>query len=487
MANKRKETSPQEAVLFLSPERVEWCEPAKDGTTRLGAATPAGTGPADLASAALHAREAAGGTAKRCVLALPESFAKERLVDLPASLGRKDLRAVLERKATSLLLEDADEDAPDPDLLYSARRTRAGDGDQPETWHLVALDGVLLRPLALLLRRKGVHPQRIASLALALPARAHALAGGTDEPVLYVVVHEGGMDVGLVADGETLTRTQMEGDPSRSEGVAAGLVHEVRGIAGFWRRHSRGGSIERVVLFGPELDRARVLAAAIGSVLPGTDVRVFPDPDHGEDPSHAGRPAFLLAAGVVSHLSPDLMFVLPPRRGSIVASLATTAVLAVAGAVQLGGQVETRADDVVRRNQEQARVLRELRAEDERLSGIESGDRQLERVLARVAAIGNHAPPLRPILSEALSALTPAIRLDAIRLTSADGRHRLEIRGAVGGSARERLESLSHLETELRRSPHLASLDLILSDRLPSTRSELHEFRVLADCSTGTR
>ena len=104
------------AVAHVSPDVVEWVEVGPNGVLH-ASVTPESSDPVELASAVHRARKEAGSKTRRCVLALGKAFAPDRILDLPRQLTKKELRGLLERKATSLLMSD-EEGAAEPTALF---------------------------------------------------------------------------------------------------------------------------------------------------------------------------------------------------------------------------------------------------------------------------------------------------------------------------------------------------------------------------------
>jgi len=474
------------AVLHVAPTVVEWLERI-DGVAHLGRAVPAGTSPAEIVAAVVLARREAGGRTKRVVLALADALAPDRILQLPSDLSRKDLRSILERKAVALLHERISADAEEPTALFHAwagGQVCERDGDHT-SWHLVAMDEEFLTKLSLALRDRNFRVERVAALQLAPLALASASTGNTGEPVLYVVTHDERMDVGLIVEDHVLTRRSMEGNPATNTTVATGLFHEVRGIAGFWRKQSRGDQIRQVVLIGLPTDRAQLIASAIGGVLPDAKVSLLPDPEaeSADAEELRGRATILSAARTLGPLSPNLAFRLPPRRVSVGLAALLCGLLAFVLGTRVEHHLIAALGDLQGDNLAMTTQATELRTVHTRLEVVESDAAELRQVLERTARVGTFAPPLRPLLTESLAALPENAVFDSIRLfDSGDRDYRLEVQGSVHGSAGSVLRGMRSLRDYLGRSSHLSEVDVTLSDRLPEDRNASQAFLVTAHC-----
>ena len=474
------------AVAHVSPDVVEWVEVGPNGVLH-ASVTPESSDPVELASAVHRARKEAGSKTRRCVLALGKAFAPDRILDLPRQLTKKELRGLLERKATSLLMSD-EEGAAEPTALFhswSSGQMAEREG-QDASWHLVAMDQHLVTALGLALRSRGYRVQHVAALQLAPLAAAVHLSESDGEPVLYVVFHEDRMDVGLIVEDNVLTRRSMEGNPTTNATVATGLFHELRGIAGFWRKTSRGGTIEKVVLIGLHPDRAELLSNGVGGVIGNAKVTNYPAPDDPHADRLAGRAARLLCARFTGPMSPNLQCRLPARRAVVALTATLAGVAAFALGSRVGDDLSGTLEQVRCENTEMTSKATTLRPVDTSLQVVKKDTEILEQALERTARIGAFAPPLRRLLTESIAALPSNADLVSMRMFDAGEQdYRYELQGTIRGSSAEVLRGMRDLREVLSASELLTDVEPSLADRLPVNETVGQPFHVLAHCKRG--
>jgi hypothetical protein len=377
------------AVLRLDPGGAEWLD-ATDPERPLYGTAPAGGGrPADLAAAALKAIERSGGRARPCVLALSDAFVDQRFHHLPR-LARRDLRSVLERKAAKALDVEPDE-VVFSSLLVDDRGLASDtpDADQ-QTWLLSTARRSVLTDLLLRLRERRVPVRlvlgaRSAALNRALPEDSRA-----DDVSIAVTVGPSATTVALLVGSRLVTQYRLEGDFLTSPALGASVLQDVRNCAGFWRKRSRGGDVQRVVVTGLSDVHGGPLAASVKEAL--GDVEVVWRTAHSDHPS-AGRIELLACCLRPGPLHADLTLRVAPSRGKVGLALsgAALAALGLAGVVrlQVGGSVDRLRGEA----SALVRTARELRPSEDSLVTRERA-RLVELRLQRAASVASAGVPV---------------------------------------------------------------------------------------------
>ncbi len=368
------------AVLALNEQRAEWLDLRDPARPRFGSAEVLEEGPAGLAQAAMRAfDDAGGGSAKpKFVLALGAGLLKQRLLQLP-ELSRKDRARVLERKAHRLWADGADP------VLFSARLVdQLGQADvrvngTRATWLLSVASDRQTSELCTQLSRQGFHVN--SALALRSAAWNHAAkATGASQPFesndesasIIVSVYTDATTVALVAGTRFITRYELKGDFYTSPSLGSSLLQDIRNSAGFWRKVSRGGSIDKIDLVGLDERSADSLKQSLQTVLSEVPVRSVL---HYPDSPDAEKIERLLACLVEGPFQAELKLRTPASRkrtgqclvGVAAAALCTLGVVRIdasSEAIELSALNETLRDGVQKLESEgQLHREEELRAE----------------------------------------------------------------------------------------------------------------------------
>lgn len=448
------------AMLALSATRAEWLEHDACGAPLYGHAAVHGEGVEMLVTAALAARKAAGGTTRRCRLALGEGLAKHRVLPLPA-LGKSELRAVVARKAQAMLeVENATE-------LCFAADDAGPSADGARSWLLTAaprqrLTELLVRLRERRLRIRGVVLESLAALHLADELRREDGAAS-----LCVAFGPTAVEVSLFDNGRLAVSEVLEGDLASQPQLATGVLQLIRTSAAYWRKSRRGAEVAEVRVLGMAPDRGPLLGQAIETALPGCAVRC--EPAHDDDHPDAGRVAMLGALLRQSALAPDLSPPLPPNRLTRALGLA-----ACVGAL-LGGFA------LVRRAVHEPSA--ELRTEIARLEGETVDLALMERRRAevrdtlelvhervrRAAALGADAPEYVDSLSSVLGALSGrAELLQASVVSGPGGRHDLRFEAVTVAPPLQALRLVRAAELALTADPRIEDVHL----ELPTSTAE---------------
>lgn len=454
------------AVLRLSRRWAEWLDWDGEGRATLERRPVEGERPQDLARAALQAAAVAQRGRRRCIVALAEGLLKQRAIELPpmASAAR---RAVLARKAAGLL--DLTEDR----VLYSALELaddEAARSAQGTTrWLLVAQERAFAVALRTALEAGDLRPERVVSESLAHLDAAQRLRGEVGPACIVIDVGDAEVGVGLIAARAVHHMTVLPGSLASTPALALTLLHEVRTLEAFWRKESRGGNVEQVVLLGLDAERSEALGAAVRSVLPAVTLTAEPA-ERGAPGS--GRLASIAACAAEGPFTLEIGARRPVRTARVLT--VGTALLTLIGAFAVYSQRGTAEE--TRRLREEADFLARESGDLELLRASTAGAReavtrldQEVRRLERTAALGL---ALEPCLREILLACgRDAVPLSIRVRAPWDGRAgELVVSGRTPADPLDSTRRLALVAQRLQRSQRFEGVEVLVPDSLPDPR-----------------
>lgn len=469
---------PRLAVLGLSAHEAEWLEYAPEGEIRYGRVDVSGITPADLVSAALAARGAAGGRRRGCVLALGDGVVQHELHKLPP-LPRKDLERVLLRKAAAASRLD-----PEHTLFSGYRLTHRG-GDSCH-WLTASMERRGALEVALRLRRHRLGVRRVTTLSTAILDRAETLVGDSSSAAIVVVVGPRAVEASLIGEGALVSSEVLEGDFLEAAHLVSSLLQSVRTLAAFWRRSKRGVEVGHLCLFGLPNDRGRLLAQTLSAALPGAVVHLEPGPEL--EGAAAGRIALLAACLEEGSLAVELTPPMPWRQRTVAAASALLVVATVGGYGLAHRAVDDRCAmlevdaahlercepellELQRESECAERALAGVRCELDRARAIWSEDDLYERTLAALAvAFEGRATLLSLTLSRDLG----------------NGRE-LQVSGLTIAEPVRSTAIVGEIEETLLREPGFADVRIDLPSRVggPAAGERLAPFTLHAKLEVG--
>lgn len=444
--------SPGLDVLALDLDQAEWLSHPEGRGPVVGSAPVDGRGPADLARASLAARDAAGSRARRAILSLGPGLVSVRLIQTPV-LSRRNLAVVMRRKAAAIAGCEPEE------VLYAATRCGedsdgSGEGKREIRWAVAALRRSRLREILLSLRRSGVSVRRVVASPLAVPTRAAELAGPGDDATIAIGVDRRCVHVALLGGGGLAMQNALEGSFEAQPSMALGLLQEVRSVDAFWRKHSRGGSVGRIVLLGLEGERAGLLVNALGAAIPGA--RVVRDEVRVQaDPATAGRVGILSCARAGDGVQVDLSVPVPAEPVTIAAMAA--AFLLCVGVAGTVGYEHTHGREMAMR--EELEVLSRAAAG---LDGLEVREAEARAKLAelgalteRNAAVLRDGWPLQELLGDCLEGLGSDAALLSLRGGVWERERELSLEAITSSHPFASMQHIARVRTRLEESPLL--------------------------------
>lgn len=452
-------------VLSISTGAVEWLDTSCDTPIYLRAEVEETT-PVRLARAAARMLRENKQRRRPCVLVLGHGMVEHRTVRI-AELAPAESRRVLHRKAANLL------DASLADTVYAAVPLSKNDGEGQDgstrEWFLLALRRREARALQLELRRLGLRSARVFSDRLSMVAAAATLVEKADEAVISVGVSDETMTISLVTGGELVQTTSLLGNYAENPYLASSLLQELRGFEAFWRKRSRGSSIERVALIGFNSEQAIHLAPALHASLPGAQVETLPLAA-GIDDLPVDRVSAMTAAQCGGPFQVDLALPLPPRVPRLVAA-AMLAGVATAGVVWKGREHLLSETDRHRQAAESLRVRTAVAGKlDEHYALIEQAMAELGAEQQRQAALSLQGVNLTALLGDTGRAFQGRADMMILKVDATAAGEEVTISGSTEPDPGRSLESLRALERALELGPHFAEVFLKPPTGMPSDR-----------------
>lgn len=395
------------AVLALDRECAEWLSVGKDGQERYGVSSVVGTGVQALADAALAAVRESGTSPGRCVLALGQGLARQRLVALPV-LSRRDTRAALRRKAAGMCECDVDGVAFSA-TCFDEAAAGSNDAKGPRVdarWLVVAIPRDEARELRIALAKLGFKIARTVSSQLSTLARAQSLRADPTQACIAVSALRRSASVALIHGATLVNENLLDGDMRTQPALAMSLVQEIKSFDAAWRKANRGGAVGQVVLIGLPRDRSVPFKAAVNAALPSATV-ILADATEARDGDTTidrGRLEALDACRETGGLQSDLTLPIPLQPKSV--ALVLVAIFAALSTIAT----------IVYRPARRAEIeeLAAVAASNARTAGLEELRRanteaaaalkQLDELTERNTAVLEHGWKLRAVATEVLSA-----------------------------------------------------------------------------------
>ncbi|KAA3606732.1 MAG: hypothetical protein DWQ01_17095 [Planctomycetota bacterium] len=393
-----------------------------------------------------------GLSGKPILLALGEAWLQHSLLEIP-ELAKGAQRQVLHRKACKLI------DAENRDTLFASILFRKANQHEEMRRRLLV---VLKRgEINHLLQRFRAHRIPIKKLTVANLQRlsfAGGLAHGNEEAQIVVEVDSEQTVVTLVANGSIVQRNVLGGGLDESEVRALSLAQEIRGLDFFWRKNSRGGTVQQIVLFGLGHANFESLRGAVARVLESVEVidggsRAAGHVGEGnqEDQPRYGA---LRACACFGEMSLDLSPLLPAGYLPLLALSAVLLGFTGFGLLKFHQKISDRmkslrsetaallgeSSDLERLRQEQTQALVQLK--------------NFETEVQRVAQAGAVGIDLEHCLQEAIAAHTDDAAILGIEIKPAEsGGVRMHINGLTHAHPLKAVEALRRVQHRLESSP----------------------------------
>lgn len=393
---------------------------------------------------------------------------------LLGKLPDKEVADVLQRKAANAL------DCEPAEALFVAQRLvpplLSENGPSESNWILHGRTRRHHRELLFALRGANVRAEHVVCLRDALPR----LVGGRDdgagvillsydgETVLTHLMRDGGLvQVSrLRVDGGDLDTGMTPGAPQNPLHLA--LVQEVRQVAAFWSKSSRGAPIAELRTVGiPSADledlRTPLSIAAQGAQIVDMGTAVDDETDH-------VRATFLEALAKVAGQARNLMLPLPARRSRVVA--ATVAATALAGlfgwswTLHWKERVDARAVTISKLDQDAVAL------DEARLVKVEFVEAQsrFANAVRSLESLADEGVPFEGAVADLYDAVAAQADLEHVSIGSDEiaGTTELLAEGRIVGAPADITSRLAALRAGLGADPRLADVNVEPSSRVPA-------------------
>ncbi len=432
-------------ILFLGDGRIEWVSGDPDKRYSCNGRRADSNSPRELAEQALELVELVDEKPCRCLVMVGGTLTSQRMLTL-APMPAKDLRGVLERKAANLL-------GVEPrDAWYRAIQLAGAENAEEQRWLICAIRRSELLALTHELERVGFRPQGISVPRLSLLS-AHP-AGQQDSEAeltrILLCLEPGGVAISLTSKGELVQQTFVPGLFEQQSGLASSVLQELRSFEGFWRKLSRGGSIDEVLLFGLTEDTSLALTPAIRTALGNRDCKVVMGPLC--ESENEARAFALKMAAAASDSRGDLTPKEPPSKSLILAAAMCAAtfgmILGFYGQGHLSQRrqvAESYASELSAGARDYSRLQRQLSA------SAEVHEAALLRA-ERLKAVGSSGHPLQPLMADIEAAFRGRALLQSVKLQPGDMEAEIELLGSTDPDPALSLRMLNELVSELEQS-----------------------------------
>jgi hypothetical protein len=441
-----------EPLLHLEDDRLAWVRQGPGGSIEHGSVPLDDLYPADVAERALSLARELGFRPRRIQLSLGASLLTQHVLRLPPA-EQGELQQVFTRRAQGWL------DCGPSEVEYMAVPHRALSDEALEggrDWSVFSMDRRLLTALLLELRRRGVHVQRSVSQRAGVWAHAVRSAGPIQGACLAISKEHRETAITLLHQGQVVLSSALPvqlGQGDEAAGVA--VVHEVRNLAGWWRKESGGQPFERVHLYGLDEGWVKKLAPALNAAVGAAEVVGEPAPIEAQ-----WHLPGLLAARELGRPSVALSLSLPPEPRRI---LALSGVLSAA-LLGLGVVIDSRWS-------EQRISLEgefdELSLLERRVARYEADTGAVQRALAELQAEARHLDavaerrwPVGAALAACRSALPSNTRLVDLSLRQDEQGMHLSATGEAPPDPLATRQALATIQARLDADPLFKAVEI---------------------------
>ena len=268
----------------------------------------------------------------------------------------------------------------------------------------------------------------------------------------------------LVAASELVTESVVVGDYCSSPGTAMTLIPEARRLASYWRKRSRGGALDAVVVMGLDGKRAQVLEQALAASLGQVRTLCLPEPESSV-PGEVHALAACAASGVLVQALP----LATPKSGRALLGLGA-ALIAVIGLAGISVRSSVRSElehwDGQIADLERSRADLVLAEQDAR--DVDWATARLRAVSERLEATRTWGLPFEQLVDDAFQAAAGAATWLALDLARSDDGYDVTLQGVTEGDPLRSWSELERITGELERSSCFDRVALVPPTLSPS-------------------
>ncbi|QDU85031.1 hypothetical protein Pla163_21550 [Planctomycetes bacterium Pla163] len=422
-----------------------------------------GASPHGSALADVLARLLADGPGPRSAVTVvlgEDAFTTQQI--LLGRLPEEEVDEVLARRAANLAGEAVG------DTLYLAQRLVAPFDTEADVadsnWILHVRSRARHKSLMFALREKKVRVQRVVALRDVLPR----LAASTPQTGGEVVVTFDGSAVltHLTRNDALVQVSRLAIDPTDApEALHVSVVQEVRQVAAFWAKGSRGAPINAVTAVGFAVEEMQSMSTPLSIATQGAEFKNGGASD-GRAASGA-RLAFLEAIARHADAANDLRIALPPRRTRVaLMTAATTALAALVGWYSVAfwnERVESRAHTISSFEQGMASLAHSR----EEHAAFASARSHFEIALASLSQITERGVPFEAVTAALRGIFTEPLALEHVAVDENEGVVKLIVRGRIASDVALAANRLTRLRHELDGHPNFRDVEITPATRVP--------------------
>lgn len=391
-----------------------------------------------------------------------DTFTSQQI--LLGRLPEDEVDDVLARRAANLVSESVE------DTLYLAQRLvppfdAEGEADVPDSnWILHVRSRTRHRSLLFALREARIRIQRVVALRDVLPR----LAESTPQTGGEVVVTYDGAAVltHLTRDDALVQVSRLRIDPDDSpENLHVSVVQEVRQVAAFWAKSSRGAPITAVTAVGFAAEDMLSMSTPLSIATQGAEFKNGGASDSRDATS--ARLALLEAIERHARSANDLRIPLPPRRARVAQlTAATTAVAALIGwscTSFWSERVDSRASTIASMQQGLTSLVH---SRDEH-AAFARARTSFDTALASVSLITERGIPFEAVSDQLRRTFTEPLVLEHVAIDENEGLIDLIVRGRIIANVTTAAARLAELDRKLGADPSFDDVSITPSTRVP--------------------
>lgn len=428
---------------------------------------------ADAVAAATRSLLARGPGARAQVLLVlgEELFTTQQM--LLGHLPDREVADVLLRRAANQLGCAAE------DALYVGQRLVAPLASKQESsdsnWIVHARDRRGHRELLFALRSAGVRAEHVLCLRDVLPQIVPSGGDGSGQILLTYdgttalthLLRDGALvQVSRLVVNDSSDSTSLD-DAQDEDALHVSLVQEVRQVAAFWSKSSRGARLSALHVVGlPETDldqlRTPLSIAAQGAEI--VEVAVAES-----SAFEAVRRTFLTGVGRVAAQARDLALPLPPRRSRVALGTFATTLAALLVGIGVTRSWEERVATRAAAIDVFADASGTLDARRMQMARFGDARERFATAVQSFEMLTELGVPFEHTSADVFDAVASGTHLKHVSFEEKDGETHVLCEGSIAGDARHAASNLSRLRAELASNPHFADVRIEPSTRVPGS------------------
>jgi Tfp pilus assembly protein PilN len=441
-----------EPLLHLEDDRLAWVRRGPAGSIEHAAVPLDDLYPADVADRALSVARELGFRPDRIHLSLGATLLTQHVLRLPPA-EQGELQQVFTRRAQGWL------DCGPSEVEYVAVPHRSLSDEALEggqDWSVFTMDRRLLTALQVELRQRGVRVVRSVSQRAGVWAHAVRSAGQIQGACLAISREHRETAITLLYQGKVVLSSALpvqlgQGD----EAAAVAVVHEVRNLAGWWRKESGGQPFERVHLYGLDEGWVRKLAPALNAAVGAAEVVGEPAPIEGQ-----WHLPGIMAALELGRPSVSIDLRLPPEPKRILTACSVLAVALFGAGLMIDSQWSDQRAVLDDEFDELSLLERKVARYEADTNAVEQGLAELQTEARYLAAVAGKRWPVGEALAACRSVLPANTRLVNLSLHQDEQGMHLSATGEAPSDPLATREALATIQAGLEASAFFRAVEI---------------------------